>query len=291
MAADAVAFCGLGIMGRPMAANVARAGIEVVAWNRTRARAEELASEHAGVSVADSPAAAAAAAGTVITMVPDTPEVESVLLGPEGAAEGLPDGGLAIDMSTIAPTASRSIGKRLNDRGIEFLDAPVTGSRTRAEDASLTIMVGGPESAFERARPFLDAMGKLIVHVGPQGHGSMIKLLNNTMAAANAAALAESIVLARAAGIDVQKALEVTASGSGDSAMLALKSGPMLEADYEPLFKLEHILKDVRHLISEAQALAVEPRMARAAEGLYARADEQGLGESDFAAVVEVAGR
>ena len=255
------------------------------------ARAEELAAEHDGVAVAESPAAAAAAAGTVISMVPDTPEVESVLLGPEGAVEGLPDGGLAIDMSTIAPAASRSIGERLNERGIDFLDAPVTGSRTRAEDATLTIMAAGPQAAFERARPLFDALGELVVHVGPQGHGSMIKLINNTMAAANAAALAESIVLARAAGVDVEKALQVAASGSGDSAMLTLKSGPMVEHDLEPLFKLEHMLKDVRHLVSEAQALGVEPRMARTAERLYAEADARGLGGRDFAAVVEVAGR
>ncbi len=200
MAAERIAFLGLGIMGRPMASNLARAGIEVVAWNRSAERAEQLAGEQDGVSVAASPEEAARAAGAVITMVPDVPEVEAVLLGPGGAADGLGAGGLAIDMSTISPTASRSIGARLDERGIAFVDAPVTGSRPRAEDATLTIMAGGSEEAFARARPYLEAMGRLVLHVGPQGHGSMIKLINNTLAAINAAVLAESIVLGRAAG-------------------------------------------------------------------------------------------
>src|SRR5688500_1689435 len=130
---EKVAFLGLGIMGSRMAANLCRAGVEVHAWNRTRARAEELAAQH-GAIVADTPAAAAAATGLVITMVVDAPQVEEVLFGPDGAADGLPEGGLVADMSTIAPTASRAIAARLADRGIAFLDAPVTGSKPKAED-------------------------------------------------------------------------------------------------------------------------------------------------------------
>ena len=286
-----VAFLGLGIMGAPMAANLARGGFEVIAWNRTRARAEELAAEHDNVSVADSPAAAAAEAGVAISMVPDVPEVEAVLLGENGAVGGLEGGGLAIDMSTIAPTASRSIGERLREPGVAFLDAPVTGSRPKAEDGTLTIMVGGQATDFERARPFFAAMGELIVHVGPQGHGSMTKLINNTLAGINAAGLAEGIGLARAAGVDLEKVLEVVGSGSGESAMRALKAGPMVERDYTTLFKLEHLLKDVRYCIMEARALGLEPSMAQAAEALYDRADGRGLGEKDFAAVAEVVAR
>src|SRR5688572_33073143 len=139
---DKVAFLGLGIMGSRMAANLSRAGFEVHAWNRTRARAEELAAEH-GAVVAETPAQAAAAAGIAITMVVDSPEVESVLFGADGAAEGLGDGGLAIDMSTIAPSASRAIAERLGERGVALLDAPVTGSKPKAEDGTLTIMAGG----------------------------------------------------------------------------------------------------------------------------------------------------
>ena len=281
------AFLGLGIMGAPMAASLAREGIEVVVWNRTAAKAEALADEFDNVTVAGSAAEAAAAAGTVITMVPDAPQVEEVLFGDGGAAEGLEDGDLAIDMSTVSPAASRGFGERLAERGIAFLDAPVTGSRPKAEDGTLTIMVGGPEEAFQRALPLFEAMGRLVLHMGPQGHGSTVKLINNTLAAVNAAGLAEGIVQAKTAGVDVSKMLEVVASGSGESAMRALKSGPMVDGDFEALFKLEHMLKDVRYCIAEARKLGLETAMARAAEKYYSEADDAGRGGEDFSAVIQ----
>jgi 3-hydroxyisobutyrate dehydrogenase len=291
LAVDRVAFLGLGIMGWPMAGNLVRAGFHVNVWNRTRARAEEFAAEHADgrVRVAGTPSGAAAAAQVVVTMVPDAPQVEEVLFAPDGAAEGLSMVDLLIDMSTIRPAASRAIAERLRDeRGAGFLDAPVTGSRPKAEDATLTIMVGGEEADFERARPVLDAMGERIVHAGPHGHGSMVKLINNTLAAVNAEAVAEALVLARRAGLDTDALLEVVGAGSGNSAMLELKAKPMLERDLDPLFKLEHMLKDVRHFLTEAYELGVSAPLAEQAEGLYARADERGLGGRDFAAVIDV---
>jgi 3-hydroxyisobutyrate dehydrogenase-like beta-hydroxyacid dehydrogenase len=250
---DRVAFLGLGIMGSRMAANLCRAGFEVHAWNRTRARAEELAAAH-GAVVADTPAAAAAAAGIAITMVVDAPQVEEVLFGPDGAAEGLSEGGLVADMSTIAPSASRAIAERLAGPGVHFLDAPVTGSKPKAEDGTLTIMAGGDPTQFDRMLPLFEAMGKLVLHVGPQGHGSMVKLINNTIAAVNTAALAEGLTVGRHAGLDLDKLLEVVAAGSGASAMLDLKARPMIHREYDPLFKLGHMLKDVRHCIAEAEA-------------------------------------
>ena len=270
-------------MGSRMAANLVGAGFEVHAWNRTRARAEELE----GGIVEDTPAAAAAAAGIVITMVVDAPEVEDVLFGPDGAAEGLGEGGLVVDMSTIAPSASRAIAARLAERGIGFLDAPVTGSKPKAADGTLTIMAGGDAGDFERARPFFEAMGKLVLHVGPQGHGSMIKLINNTIAAVNTAAIAEGIALANAADVDTEKLVEVVGAGSGASAMLDLKAGPISERNYETLFKLGHMLKDVRHCLAEARELGVELPLAAAAEQLYAAADAAGHYDDDFAAVAE----
>jgi 3-hydroxyisobutyrate dehydrogenase-like beta-hydroxyacid dehydrogenase len=284
---ERVAFLGLGIMGEPMAANLVRAGFELTVWNRTPRKAERFAGEH-GVKHASSPAEAAAETEVTITMVPDVPEVEDVLFGSRGAAPGMHRGALAIDMSTIAPEASVRFGERLREEGIGFLDAPVTGSRPRAEDGTLTIMAGGSETDFERARPVLEAMGKLVVHVGPQGHGSTVKLLNNTTAAVNALAVAEALVAARKAGVDPAKLREVMAAGSGGSAMLDLKAGPMLEHDFAPLFKLAHMLKDVRHTLTEAERLGVEMRLGALAEETYARADRKGLGEQDFAAVVEV---
>jgi 3-hydroxyisobutyrate dehydrogenase-like beta-hydroxyacid dehydrogenase len=191
-------------------------------------------------------------------------------------------------MSTIAPADSVRIGERLAADGVGFLDAPVTGSRPRAEDATLTIMAGGKADDFERALPVLEAMGKLVVHVGPQGHGSMVKLLNNTTAAVNALAVAEALVAARAAGVDAEKLRQVMAAGSGGSAMLDLKAGPMLAHDFAPLFKLAHMLKDVRHCLSEAERLGARMQLGEAAEANYTQADRKGLGEQDFAAVVEV---
>jgi 3-hydroxyisobutyrate dehydrogenase len=284
-ASQKVAFLGLGIMGRPQAANVRRAGFDLTVWNRTAERAKSFAAGHDGVRVADSPADAARGADVVITMVPDVPEVEEVVFA---AAEGMSQGALAVDMSTIAPTASRSIAERLHERGIAFLDAPVTGSRPRAEDATLTIMVGGEAEDFERARPVLESMGRLVVHVGPSGHGEMVKLINNTLAAINAAALAEALGLAQSANLDTDKLRQVAGAGSGASAMLELKAEPMLDRDFEPLFKLEHMLKDVRHCIREADALGVRMPVAGLVESLYSRAAENGLGGRDFAAIADI---
>ena len=290
---ERVAFLGLGIMGRPMAANLVRAGFQLTVWNRTRARAEEFAAEHpdAKVRVAARPVAAAAAAQAVITMVPDAPEVEEVLFGPDGAAEGLSMVDLAIDTSTIRPAASRAIAERLRQQtGAAFLDAPVTGSRPKAEDGTLTIMVGGDGADFERARPLFEAMGELVVHAGPQGHGSMIKLINNTLAAVNAEALAESLRLAERAAVDPEALLRVVGAGSGSSTMLELKAQPMLARELDPLFKLEHMLKDVRHFLSEAREHGVATPVADRAEGVYSAAEARGLGGRDFAAVIEVEG-
>jgi 3-hydroxyisobutyrate dehydrogenase-like beta-hydroxyacid dehydrogenase len=286
---ERVAFCGLGIMGGPMAANLVRAGFELSVWTRTTEKARRFAAEH-GARAADMPADAAAGAQAVVTMVPDSPEVESTLFGGDGAAAALGDGALAIDMSTIAPSAAKAIAERLAERGVDFVEAPVSGSRPKAEDGTLTIMAGGDEAAFHRALPLFEAMGERIVHVGPRGHGQLAKLLTNTMGAVNAAALAEAVITVKRAGIDPQAFLEVAGGSAGASTVLTLKGRPMFDESLEPLFKLEHMLKDVRHCLAEARALGVEPRMGALAETLYARAAEEGHGGEDFAAVITAAG-
>jgi 3-hydroxyisobutyrate dehydrogenase len=283
------AFLGLGIMGYPMAANLVRAGFELAVWNRTREKAERFGEEH-GAQAAATPAEAAHGADVAISMVVDAPEVESVLLGDRGAAQGLGRGGLCVDMSTIAPSASRAIADRLAEAGIGLLDAPVTGSRPKAEDATLTIMVGGPSEAFDRALSLLEAMGERIVHVGPQGHGAMTKVIANTVTAINAAAVGEALAMARTVGLDLDAFLQVARAGSSGSTVLELKSGPMIERHFEPLFKLEHMLKDVRHCLAEARALGVELRLGELAEDLYAEAASEGHGEEDFAAIATIAG-
>jgi 3-hydroxyisobutyrate dehydrogenase-like beta-hydroxyacid dehydrogenase len=284
-AAQRVAFCGLGIMGGPMAANLARAGFELSVYTRTREKADRFAAEH-GAWAAATPREAAEGAEAVITIVPDAPEVEEVLLGEQGAVHGLAEGALAIDMSTIAPTAARAIGERLADDGVAFLEAPVSGSRPKAEDGTLTIMVGGREEDFARAHPLFDAMGERIVHVGPQGHGQLAKLLTNTMGAVHAVALAESVLAAERAGLDPDAFLEVASGSAGNSTVLDLKGRPMFERDFTPLFKLEHMLKDVRHCLEEAAALGVELRLGSLIRPLFASAAAAGHGEDDFAAVI-----
>jgi len=281
-----IAFCGLGIMGGPMASNLARAGYELSVFTRTREKAERFAAEHENATAAGSPREAAEGASTVITMVPDAPEVEEVLLGEQGAVHGLSEGAFVVDMSTIAPTAAKAIGERLDDDGVAFLEAPVSGSRPKAEDGTLTIMVGGEESDFERARPLFEVMGERVVHVGPRGHAQLAKLLTNAMGAVHAAALAESVLAVEKAGVNPDAFLEVAAGSAGNSTVLGLKAKPMFERDFTPLFKLEHMLKDVRHCLNEARALGVELRLGSFVEPLFARAAEQGHGEEDFAAVI-----
>jgi 3-hydroxyisobutyrate dehydrogenase-like beta-hydroxyacid dehydrogenase len=266
-----------------MAANLVRAGFDVAVYTRTREKAERFAAEH-GASAAATPAEAAEDADVFITIVPDSPQVEEVLLGDEAAAGALPGEALVIDMSTIAPTASQAIARLLEP--IRFVEAPVSGSRPKAEDGTLTIMAGAAREDFERARPVLEAMGERIVHVGPIGHGQMAKLLTNTMGAVNAAMLAEAVHTAKAAGVDADAFLEVAGGSAGASAMVTLKGRPMFDESFEPaLFKLEHMLKDVRHCLDEARALGIELQLGAVAETLYARAAEAGHGESDFAAV------
>jgi 3-hydroxyisobutyrate dehydrogenase-like beta-hydroxyacid dehydrogenase len=284
-----VAFCGLGIMGGPMAANLARAGFELSVWTRTAEKAERFASEH-GARAGATPAEAADGAQALITMVPDSPQVESTLFREGGAAAALGSGGLAIDMSTIAPSAATAIGERLAESGLGFLEAPVSGSRPKAEDGTLTIMAGGERGAFERALPLFEAMGERIVYVGPQGHGQLAKLLTNTMAAVNTAALAEAVLAVKRAGVDPDAFLEVAGGSAGASTVLTLKGRPMFDQDFEPLFKLDHMLKDVRHCLEEARALGVELRLGAVAEALYARAAQEGHGDEDFAAVITAAG-
>lgn len=278
-----VAFLGLGIMGSRMAANLRDDGHELVVWNRTREKAEAF-----GGVVAATPAEAAAEAEVVITMVVDGPQVEAVLLGPDGAADGARDGTLVVDMSTIGPTAARAIAARLAERGLRFVDAPVTGSSPKAEAGTLTIMAGGEASDVERARALFEAMGETIVHAGPVGQGQMVKLVNNSLAAANTVALAQALLAGAATGTDLDALVAVMKAGSAGSAMLDLKAGPMRMHDYTTLFKTEHMLKDVRLCLEETQAAGVPFPAAAGAREVLSAAVGRGHGDDDFASVLEV---
>ncbi len=282
-----IGFVGLGIMGSRMAANLRRAGYELTVYNRTRERAEAWAVEHGG-TVVDTPAEVGAASDIVITMVVDGAQVADVLLGDDGVAAGAAAGTLCVDMSTIAPGDSRRIAAALAERDIGFVDAPVTGSSPKAEDGTLTIMASGAPEHRERARPLFEVMGELVVEVGDDvGLGEMVKLINNAVAAANAHTLAQALVVGRATGVDLDALTQVMAAGSGGSAMLGLKAGPMREHDYTTLFKLEHMLKDVRLCLDEGQAAGVPFPAAAAVREALTAGEGRGLGDADFAAIVE----
>jgi 3-hydroxyisobutyrate dehydrogenase len=292
MAADAgeapvaqgtVAFLGLGTMGAAMAANLARAGFAVTAWNRTGGRAPEL--EELGVTTAESPADAAAASDIVVICVSDTPDVEAVLFGPRGVVEGARAGTLVIDCSTIAPSGSWDFAARLRERGLRLVDAPVSGGSEGARNATLTIFVGGDEADVEHARPVLHALGRTVTHVGPIGAGQAVKAVNQVILAGTYLGVAEGIVLAIKAGLDDEQDLGALAGGAAQTWERANRSGRMLENDYPLGFKVELHRKDLRIALElAAQVGAVLPVSALAAQletGLIA----SGHGEDDMSAL------
>jgi 3-hydroxyisobutyrate dehydrogenase-like beta-hydroxyacid dehydrogenase len=280
-----VAFLGLGIMGSRMAANLRRAGHDLRVWTRTTAKAHAWAGEH-GARAAATPAEAARDAGAVVSIVVDGPQVAGVLTGPDGAMHGAAAGTLFVDMSTIGPAAARDVHATLAGAGHRFVDAPVTGSSPKAEDGTLTIMAGGEAADVDEARPLFEAMGSLVVHAGPVGHGQLVKVINNTVAAANAAVVAQALLVGRAAGADLDALVAVMQAGSGASAMLALKAGAMRAHDYETLFKTAHMRKDVDLCLAEAAAAGVPfPAGAAVREALVA-AEDAGYAEADFAALL-----
>lgn len=282
-----IAFLGLGIMGSRMAANLLAAGNELTVWNRTAQTGRDWAAAHPGARLAAGPADAASTAELVVTMVVDGPDVEALLLGEGGAASGAAPGTLFVDMSTIAPSAAEEIGARLERLGMAFVDAPVTGSSPAADSGTLTIMAGGETADVERALPALAAMGALVRHVGPRGHGQRVKLVNNAVAIANAVTVGQALIAAKALGIDLDALVEVLSAGAAGSVVLDLKAGPMRSHDYPLLFKTEHMLKDVQHCLDAVGAAGVPfPAAAEAREILIATVG-RGLGGEDYAAVIE----
>jgi 3-hydroxyisobutyrate dehydrogenase-like beta-hydroxyacid dehydrogenase len=281
-----VGWIGLGIMGSRMARHLAEGGHAVTVFNRTRERAEAWIAEHGG-AVAASPAECAARADVVFSTVVDGAQVADVLLGENGATEGARDGALFVDCSTIAPAEARGIGARLAEQGIAFLDAPVSGSAPGADSGTLTFMVGGEAPRLERARPLIDLMAGLVVHCGPLGQGQGVKLITNAVGAANAATLAQALVVGDAEGLDLDALVACLNGSAGASKMSQIKSTPMREHDFAALFKVEQMLKDVRLCLEEAQAAGAPFPAAASARDLLVAAMARGRGEDDFAAMVE----
>lgn len=239
-----IGFIGIGTMGREMARNLLKGGHQVAAYDVRRAAAEELVAD--GATVAASVADASRAADMVITMLPDTPQVEETVFGPGGMLQEPPAGKLMIDMSTIAPQATQKMSAALAAVGVTLLDAPVSGGPVGAKNATLSIMVGGPEQALARARPAFDAMGKTIVHVGASGAGQIAKLCNQVIVGINLQGVCEALALGRAAGADLVKLREVLLGGSAASWMLQNLGPAMIEKDDRAGFRIDLMLKDLR---------------------------------------------
>jgi len=270
-------------MGGAMAANARRAGFEVSAWNRTPGRAAEL--EEIGVDIKGSPGAVAAASEIVITIVSDTPDVEAVLFGPGGVVEGAGSGSLVIDMSTISPSATRAFAQRLAESGVAMLDGPVSGGSEGAKKGSLSIFIGGDAADLERARPVLESLGTTITHVGPIGSGQAAKAVNQVILAGTYLGVAEGIVLALKAGLDVEQLVGALSGGAAQSWVLANRSGRMLANDYPLGFKVALHRKDLGIALELARESGVSLPVSALCEALEAGLMGQGHADDDMSAV------
>ncbi len=241
-----VGFIGLGLMGKPMSKRILQAGHELIVFNRSRAPVDELVA--LGASAAQSPGEVAEQAEFVIIMLPDSPDVEKVVLGREGVHEGAGKDTIVIDMSTVSPFTEIKIAEILKQKGVYYLDAPVTGSTPAAEAGTLTIMVGGPREAFDKSLPILQCMGKNIHYMGNNGAGQFTKLCNQIAVSLNLLGTCEALLLASKAGLDPLKVIEVLSSGAGSSWQLVNLGPKIVNKDFTPGFKAEHLRKDLRIL-------------------------------------------
>jgi 3-hydroxyisobutyrate dehydrogenase len=260
-----IGFVGLGTMGAAMAGHLARAGHGLTVWNRTPGRAADLIA--LGATEAPTPADVGRASDVVVVCVSDSPDVEAVLFGSSGIADGAAPGSLIIDCSTIAPSASRAFAERLAARGVSFVDAPVSGGSEGARTATLTIFVGGDAESVARARPILASLGRTITHVGPVGAGQAVKAVNQVILAGAYLGVAEGIVLAMKAGLDVEQVVEALSGGAAQSWVLANRSGRMIANDYPLGFRVALHRKDLEIGLALARELgAVLPVSALAAQ-------------------------
>jgi 2-hydroxy-3-oxopropionate reductase len=285
---ETVGFIGLGAMGRPMALNLRKHGIAVIAHNRSQAA--ERALLEAGASVASTPAAVAAACQVIVTMLPDAPDVEAVLDGPHGVWSALQPGTVVVDSSTIAPAAAISFAGETASRGGQYLDAPVSGGEIGAIDGTLTFMVGGEAAALDRVRPLLAHMGRddRIVHVGPSGAGQICKACNQLVIGGTMLAVAEALALARKAGVDGAKVRQALLGGFAASRVLEVHGERMLGANYVPGFKSRLYKKDLR-VVQETMAAHGVPALTTALVQQLVHAQvAAGGGEDDYSGVAKV---
>jgi len=280
-----IGYAGIGIMGRGMAANLLEAGHDLTVWNRTRERTAPL--EAAGASVADTPAALAAACDIIMMCVSDTPDVREVTLGDNGLIHGLGAGKLIVDHSTISASATRQLAEAVAATGASWVDAPVSGGSEGAERGTLAIMVGGDPTDVERARPFMEAYGTSITHVGPVGAGQMVKQVNQVLVVVNGLAVSEALLLAKAGGLDLDATIEAVKGGGAGSWMLANRGPQIIDRDWRPGFTIDLQQKDLRLVLESADELAVPLPATSLVFQMYRALQRRGLGGEGNHALVK----
>jgi len=280
---QSIGFMGLGLMGKPMAHNLLSAGFPLTVWNRTKSKADDLV--RAGAKLAANPHEAAANADVLITIVSDPPALEEVLFGPSGALDALRKGSLLIDSSTVSPDAARRVATACAGRGVDFLDAPVTGGTWGAEKGELVFMVGGDAKVLDRAKPVLQAMGKKFFLLGPNAAGQTVKLGMNLLLALEVDALAESLALVTKAGVAAERLIEVMQSSMGHAPLLDVKAPLILKNEYPASFPLRLMHKDLRLALELARENGVKLPAAEAAYGTLTAVKEASTDDPDFAAL------
>ncbi len=281
-----IGFIGLGIMGTPMSLNLVGAGYSLTVYNRTRTKCKPL--QDAGAKVASTPAEVAERTDVIITMVTDTPDVEEVLFGPNGVSEGLTPGKVVVDMSTISPEKTVEFAQRLEEMGVDMLDAPVSGGQRGAKEGTLTIMVGGKEDLYRKCLPLFQAMGKNIFHVGGNGDGQRVKIVNQVICALNILAVVEGFRFAKEAGLDLKTVHRVVSTGAASSWMLSNLGRSILEDDYSPGFKIALQAKDLRLALESMKTLGLSSPGTELTHRLFSEATEKGLGELGTQALVKL---
>ncbi|MBK8429803.1 MAG: NAD(P)-dependent oxidoreductase [Chloroflexi bacterium] len=276
MTTETIGFIGLGIMGRGMVANLQKAGFAVRLWNRTAERTTPFVAQ--GATTAASPADLATQCDIIFICVSDTPDVQAVILGENGVLEGIRPGALVVDHSTISPQATKEMAAELAAKGAHMLDAPISGGSEGAAKGTLSIMIGGAAEQVERARPYLEAMGKTITHVGEQGAGQAAKLVNQILVVGTMLSMSEALLFARAAGLDLEKTLAAVSSGAAGSWTLSNRGPQVAQRDWRPGFTIDLQQKDLRLVLQAADQMGVPALGTSLVFQLYRTLQAQGLG-------------
>ena len=286
MAKERLGFIGTGIMGAPMALNLLRAGYPLTVHNRTKAKAQRLISE--GASWAENSTDVADNSDVVITCVPDTPDVQKVLLGEDGVIQAARQGLVCVDMSTISPAATKEMGQTLQDKGVTLIDAPVSGGEIGAREAKLSIMMGGPKEAVEKVRPIMEVMGRAVTYCGPLGSGQITKLANQIMVIHTIMSVAEGLAFAEKAGLDLETTVAVTTAGAASSHSLRIFGPKIIAGDLKPAFMVDLQQKDLRLVLEYADRIKQPLPGVALAKQLLAVLQAQNRGRDGTQALIDV---